>query len=134
MRQTVLFLCPYHAAKSVIAAAYCQCLTVQHGLDLHITSAGTEPNAAVSGAVVEWLRAEGVDVTHHRPRYVSREELAAAFRVISMGCDVSDLAPSGTTVEHWNDVPAPSAHLIAAHDVISTHVERLISELKGVHR
>ena len=133
-RQALLFLCPHNAAKSVITAAYCQRLTTQHGLELHITSAGTEPDAAVSPAVVALLHAEGVDVTHHRPRCVSREELAAAFRVISMGCDVSDLAPSGTTVEHWNDVPAPSAHFIAARDVIYTHVERLICELKGVHR
>jgi arsenate reductase len=134
MRQTILFLCPHNAAKSVIAAAYCQRLTTQHGLELHITSAGTEPDAAVSPSVMEFLRAEGVDVTHHRPRCVSREELAAAFRVISMGCDVSDVAPPGNTVEHWNDVRAPSEHLIAARDVIYTHVERLICELKGVHR
>jgi hypothetical protein len=79
------------------------------------------------------LRVEGVDVTNYRPRCVSREELAAAFRVISMGWDVSDLAPPGPIVEHWNDVPAPSEHLIAARDIIYTHVERLISELKGLH-
>jgi arsenate reductase (thioredoxin) len=129
MHQTILFLCPHNAAKSVIAAAYCQRLVMQHGLELHITSAGTEPDAAVSPAVAALLRADGMDVTQHRPRYVSREELATAFRVISMGCDVSDLAPPGTIVEHWNDVPTLSEHLIAARDVIYTHVERLICGL-----
>ena len=132
MRQTILFLCPHNAAKSVIAAAYCQRLAVQHGLELDITSAGTEPDAAVSPAVAAMLRAEGVDVTNHRPRSVNREELAAAFRVISMGCDVSDLALPETMVEHWNDVPPPSEHLIAARDVIYTHVERLIGKLEGL--
>jgi arsenate reductase len=131
MHQTLLFLCPHNAAKSVIAAAYCRQLVAQHGLDLDVTSAGTEPDAAVSPAVAELLRTEGLDVAHDRPRAVSREELAAAFRVITMGCDVGDLAPPGTIVEHWNDVPSPSQDLIAARDRISTHVEQLIAELKG---
>jgi arsenate reductase (thioredoxin) len=131
MPQTLLFLCPHGAAKSVIAAAYCRRLVAQHGLDFDVTSAGTEPDAAVAPAVVELLRTEGLDVAHEQPRAVSREALAAAFRVISMGCDVSDLAPPGTIVEHWNDVPSPSQDLIAARNRISTHVEQLIAGLLG---
>jgi arsenate reductase (thioredoxin) len=134
MPETLLFLCPHGAAKSIMAAAYCRQLVAQHGLDLDVTSAGTEPDAAVAPAVVELLRTEGLDVAHDRPRAVSRAELAAAFRVISMGCDVGDLAPPGTIVEQWNDLPSPSQDLIAARDVIYAHVERLISELKGLHR
>jgi arsenate reductase (thioredoxin) len=131
MHQTLLFLCPHNAAKSVIPAAYCRQLVAQHGLDLDVTSAGTEPDAAVSPAVAELLRTEGLDVAHDRPRAVSREELAAAFRGISMGCDVGELAPPGTMVEHWNDVPSPSQGLIAARERISTHVEQLIAGLMG---
>src|SRR5262249_27148313 len=83
-----------------------------------------------SPGVVALLHAEGLDVTHHRPRQVTREELGAAFRVISLGCDVHHLAPVGTRVEHWDDVPAPSQHLIQARDAIYAHVERLVEELK----
>jgi arsenate reductase (thioredoxin) len=93
MDQTILFLCPHNAAKSVMGAAYYQRLAGQHGLELHVTSAGTEPGPAISPAVAELLRKEGFCVANYRPRSVSREELAAAFRVISMGCDVSDLSP-----------------------------------------
>jgi len=92
MDQTILFLCPHNAAKSVMAAAYYQRLAGQHGLELHVTSAGTEPGPVIS-PVAELLRKEGFGVANYRPRGVSREELAAAFRVISMGCDVSDLSP-----------------------------------------
>lgn len=134
MPRTILFLCPHNAAKSVIAAAYCQRLAAQHGLDWHITSAGTEPDAEVAPAVVELLRADGLNVADHRPRHVTREELETAFRVISLGCDVSDLAPPGALVEHWNDIPAPSQDLRAARDFISTHVERLMCELIGSTR
>jgi hypothetical protein len=55
--------------------------------------------------------------------------LEAAFRIISMGCDVSQLTPPGTMVEHWDDVPAPSVQLARARDVTYTHVERLVEEL-----
>jgi arsenate reductase (thioredoxin) len=129
MPQTILFLCPHNAAKSVMAAAYCKRLAAQYGLDLHITSAGTEPDAAVSPAVATLLRDEGLEATGYAPRRVSREELAAASRVISLGCDVSELAPPGTTVEHWDDVPPPSTQLRTARDRIYAHVERLVNEL-----
>jgi protein-tyrosine-phosphatase len=130
MYRTILFLCPHNAAKSVLAAAYCQHLAAQCGLEVQVTSAGTEPDATASPDVVALLRTEGLDVAHHRPRHVTREELGAAFRVISMGCDVSHLAPPGTLVEHWDDVPSPSQHLAQARDVIYTYVERLVEELK----
>jgi hypothetical protein len=44
------------------ADAYCRRLAAQHGLELDATSAGTEADEAVSPAVVELLRAEGMDV------------------------------------------------------------------------
>src|SRR5262245_49931460 len=100
MSETILFLCPHNAAKSVLAAAYCQHLAAQGGLAVQVTSAGTEPDATVSPAVVALLRAEGLDVAQHRPRHVTREELGAASRVISLGCDVSHLAPPGAVIEH----------------------------------
>ena len=59
---------------------------------------------------------------------VTREELEAAFRIISLGYDVSQLTPP-STVEHWDDVPALSEQLALARDVIYTHVERLVEEL-----
>jgi hypothetical protein len=76
------------------------------------------------------LRSDGFDVAHHRPRHVTQEELGAAFRIISLGCDVRHLTSPGTVVEHWDDVPAPSQHLSQAREVIYAHVERLVEELK----
>jgi protein-tyrosine-phosphatase len=129
MSRTLVFVCPHNAAKSILAAAYCQHLAAHCGLQVQVTSAGTEPDATVSPGVVTLLRGEGLDVTHHRPRHVTRGELGAAFRIISLGCDVSHLAPPDTRVEHWDDVPAPSQHLTHARDAIYAHVERLIAEL-----
>jgi len=66
MRRTIVFLCPHNAAKSVLAAAYCQHLSAQCGLEVQVTSAGTEPDAAASPDVVALLRAEGLDVVSGR--------------------------------------------------------------------
>jgi protein-tyrosine-phosphatase len=129
MKPTILFLCPHGAAKSVLAAAYCQQLATQHGLDWHISAAGTEPDATVAPAVAALLASEGLDVSHHLPRHVTTAELATAQRIISLGCDVSDLAPPQAKIEHWDDVPPPSQALHAARDLIYARVERLVTEL-----
>jgi arsenate reductase (thioredoxin) len=124
--RTILFLCPHNAAKSVIAAAYCERLAAERGLALRATSAGTDPDPGVSPDVAGALLAEGIDVRAHRPRRVTAEELAGASRVVSLGCDLGDIAPPGLVVEHWDDVPSPSADLTGARAVIAAHVRRLV--------
>jgi protein-tyrosine-phosphatase len=130
MRHTLLFLCPHGAAKSVIAAAYCQQVADQYSLDVQATSAGTEPSAQVSPAVVELLQAEGINVANNIPQLVTTEALMAASHVISLGCDLDNLLPPGTLVERWDDVPLPSQDLAAARDSIYAHVEQLINNLR----
>jgi len=130
MNNQIVFLCPHGAAKSVIAAAYCRQLADQWGVPLHATSAGTEPDAEVAPAVVALLRAEGIDVADQRPRRVTPEELAAASYIISLGCDLDDLARPGMVIEHWDDVPPPSQNLLATRDRIRAHVEQLVVAIK----
>jgi len=55
-RGPVLFLCPHNAAKSVLAVAEYDRLAQQRGISLRADSAGTEPEAAPSPAVVAALR------------------------------------------------------------------------------
>jgi arsenate reductase len=124
--RTILFLCPHNAAKSVIAAAYCARLAAERGLTLHATSAGTDPDPGVSPGMAAALLAEGIDVRAHRPRRVTAEELIRASRVVSLGCDLGDLAPPGLVIERWDDVPSPSADLTGARAVIAAHVRRLL--------
>ena len=62
----------------------------------------------------------------YRPRRVTAEELASASRVVSLGCDLGDIAPPGLVVESWDDVPSPSADLTGACAVIAAHVRRLV--------
>ena len=128
-RGPVLFLCPHNAAKSVLAVAEFNRLAQQQGVSLRADSAGTEPDAAPAPTVVAALRDEGINVAGHRPRRVTPEDLAAADRVISLGCDVGAVAPPGAAIVSWDDVPPVSRDLEAARSAIRRHVERLVAEL-----
>jgi len=129
MPRTILFLCPHNAAKSVIAASLCARELARRGLNHEVDSAGTEPDAAPAPAVVALLAGEGFDVGAHRPRRVGAGELAGAWKVISLGCDVSSIAPPGLAIEHWNDVPAPSQDLAGARERIGAHVDALVASI-----
>ena len=131
MSQTILFVCPHNAAKSVIAAAFFQNLAERQGLSLHAASAGTEPSPAVPPAVVEVLRGDGIDVADYQPRRVTQEELGTAARVVSLGCDLSEFTLDTVPVEHWDDVPPPSKDLGAACATILARVERLVMDLQA---
>ena len=132
MKPRVLFLCPHGAAKSVIAAAYCQRLAGQYGLDLHISFAGTEPDEALSPAVIIRLEAEGLDVPRQGPRPVTQQDLEQANWIISLGCDIEELAPSGKKVEHWTDVPSPSQDIVGACQSIQNHIAKFMENLSRV--
>ena len=129
--RTILFLCPHNAAKSVMAAAYARQLAAQRGLDLRVETAGTDPASRTSPAVGDALRAEGLDVSTHRPRLVRDDELAAAWRIVSLGCDLGDRSTAGGRVERWDDVPSPSQVLTAARQAIRRHLGRLLDELES---
>ena len=127
--RTVLFLCPHNAAKSVLAAAYFQQLAQERGLALEVTTAGTDPDARTSPAVVAALQSEGIDVSGHRPRLLHDEDLLAAWRIVSLGCELDDRLPGGAPVEHWLDVPPPSQDLAGAQEAIKRHLADFLMEL-----
>ncbi len=129
MSETIVFVCPHNAAKSVIAAAYFQQRADQLGLALRAVSAGTEPSPAVSAAVVEALRTEGIDVAGYQPRRVTPEELTTALRVVSLGSDLQAFAGAPMSIDAWNDVPPPSQDLGTACQAIRARGEQLVMEL-----
>ena len=124
--RTVLFVCLHGSAKSLIAAEYFGRLTAERGLNVHATSAGTEPDPDISPNVITGLLQDGIDVRDRRPRRLTTEDLAKASHVVSFGCDLSELAPPGLPVERWDDVPAVSADFAAARDAIVARLRRLL--------
>jgi arsenate reductase (thioredoxin) len=124
----ILFLCPHNAAKSVLAAAYAKKLAAERGLELIVDTAGTEPGEQVSPAVAAFLRGQGM-VVSSKPRKVTREDVASATHIVSMGCDLSDLPLQGESVAQWNDVPPASVDLVGSWQAIRSRVEDLLNEM-----
>jgi protein-tyrosine-phosphatase len=65
--QTILFLCPHAAAKSVLAMTYFNDLAIRAGLDVAVDNAGTEPDPAINLGVAAFLLDEGFDLTGFVP-------------------------------------------------------------------
>jgi arsenate reductase (thioredoxin) len=126
----ILFVCLHGAAKSVLAAADCERLARSRGLRLTADFAGTEPDADIAPAVAAALRADGVDLGGKKPRRVSREDVAAADRVVAFGCELGGAAPPTVRIDQWTDVPAVSDGLPVARAAIRAHLERLLDEWK----
>jgi arsenate reductase (thioredoxin) len=106
--RSIVFVCLHGAAKSVIAATYLNHLSTERGLNIRAAAAGVEPEPEVPPQVCEGLLREGFDVRHYHPRRVTPEELAAAWRVVSFGCDLGEVASTSLAVERWDDVPLVS--------------------------
>ena len=73
------------------------------------------------------LLAEGIDVRGLRPRRVTREDLAQAWKVVSFGPDLADLLPAGRAVLRWDDVPAVSDGFDAARAAITRRLAEVWS-------
>jgi len=131
MSETVLFLCPHNAAKSVIAVAYFRRLAAEAGLDLVADSAGTDPEDSVWPSVVELLRHDGLDVEDRRPRRLTDRDLAEARLVVSMGCALPAQPGLTPPVERWDDLPLASEDLAAARDAVRRRVEDLVGRLQS---
>jgi arsenate reductase (thioredoxin) len=126
---TILFMCPHGAAKSVLASAYFQRLAKERGLNVHVISAGTDPEPQVAPAVANHLTKNGYDVPVSKPRRVTDSDLSSADVVISIGCDLKDLPTPRGTLMNWDDVPALSEDFARAEEKIRQRVIQLVDEL-----
>ncbi|HET8576278.1 MAG TPA: hypothetical protein VFO18_04210 [Methylomirabilota bacterium] len=129
MERNILFVCLHGAAKSVLAAADCRRVAAERGLAIRTASAGTEPDPELAPSVHRTLTEEGADLAGQKPRRVSRADVAGAWRVVTFGCDLGEVAVPGVPVERWEDIPAVSDGLPAARKAIRARLERLLEEV-----
>jgi arsenate reductase (thioredoxin) len=122
MTDTVLFLCPHGAAKSVLAAALFEHMAVEHGLPLRAMCAGTEPDPEVAPHVRSLLEREGLPLPLDRPQLVTEAMVEAAAWVISLGCARGELPGTPHRWGLWDDVPPPSQDLQGTYTSIQRHL------------
>jgi arsenate reductase len=125
--KTVVFVCLHGAAKSVIAAAELERQARARGVAVRAVALGTEPDPEVAPGAAAGLLAAGIDVRGLRPRRVTREDLAQAWKVVSFGPDLANLLPAGQTALRWDDVPAVSDGFAAAHAAITRRLTEVWS-------
>jgi arsenate reductase (thioredoxin) len=131
MADTVLFLCPHGAAKSVLAAALFERLAAEQGLPLRATCAGTEPDPEVAPHVRALLEREGLPLPLDQPQLVTHAMLDGAAWVIALGCPFDELPGTPRRWEQWDDVPPPSQDLQGAHARIAEHLAVWLAALGG---
>ena len=130
-KSTIVFLCPYGGAKSVIAAAYFNRLAAEQSLPFTgVAAAVEEPYPAVPPRVAEMLEGDGFVVRDFKPRRVEGRDLEGAAKVVSIDCDLTRLDLSGLSVERWDDVPKVSEDPEGSVAAIRRHVAALAGALQ----
>jgi arsenate reductase (thioredoxin) len=130
-KKVVLFVCEHGAAKSVIAAARFNKRAQDKKIPYRAIAKGTDPQEELSEAALKGLQADGLAASPARPERLTAADVAAASRVVTLGCDISKVAPAAHA-ESWADVPPPSQGGYAAtRDAIDRHMDALLAELEG---
>lgn len=130
-RKTVLFLCPYGGAKSVIAASYFNRLISETSLPFVAVAASAEtPYDSVPGPVADLLEQAGFAVRDFKPRRVDSGDIRGAQKIVSIDCDLGAVDLAGAEVERWDDVPKVSEDLAGSAAAIRKNVETLASALR----
>lgn len=126
----VLFVCHHGAAKSVIAAAHCQRLAAERGLELITTSAGLDPDETIPAHVRDGLADDGLHPNFSTPVRVSDAMASRACRVVLLGVSDAEAGLDGVDVVQW-DVPAVSDGYDAARKAIVAKVTALVDEIEA---
>ena len=93
-QKRVIFVCVGNSCRSPMAEGFVRHYAQKMGLHLEVSSAGTRPEGTVNPRAVEAMREVGIDISQHRPRRISPEELLEYDYVITMGCADRGICPA----------------------------------------
>ncbi len=129
--QTIVFVCPYGSAKSVVAARFFNRMATQQGLPYRAVARGITPESTIPPYVREPIRADGFEIgVDETPVLLDSAEIRGASAVVCIMCQLPQ-AQSSLALEsiEWTDVPDVDAGYSAARDKIVEHLSELVSEL-----
>ena len=98
-RETVLFACVENAGRSQMAAAFFNALADPSAA--RALSAGTDPAERVHPAVAQVMRKLGLELGDAPPRHLTRDLVARADVLITMGCGAACPVVPGVPREDW---------------------------------
>ena len=127
-RETVLFACVENAGRSQMAAALFNALAEPSAA--RALSAGTDPAERVHPAVAQVMRELGLELGDAPPRHLTRDLVARADVLITMGCGAACPVVPGVPHEDWplpDPKDEPVERVREIRDQIRARVEALIA-------
>ena len=127
-RETVLFACVENAGRSQMAAALFNALAEPSAA--RALSAGTAPAERVRPVVAQVMRELGLELGDARPRHLTRDLVARADVLITMGCGAACPVVPGVPHEDWplpDPKDEPVERVREIRDQIRARVEALIA-------
>lgn len=94
----IVFVCQKNGGKSQMAAALMRSVA---GPEVHVTSAGTKPGAALNQQSVDSLAEIGVSVGDEHPKQLTPEMIDAADLIVVLGAEARVPATAGVELETW---------------------------------
>jgi len=128
---TVVFVCRYGSAKSVVAARFFNRIAAEEGLPFHAVARGIEPEPVIPPYVREPIRADRFEIgPEEKPVPLDAGETQDAVAVVCIMCKLppGQLAVARQSIE-WTDVPDVSDGYTAARDRILGHMKELMVRL-----
>jgi arsenate reductase len=129
---TIVFVCPFGSAKSVVAARFFNRMATERGLPYRAVARGLTPEATIPAYVREPIRADGFEIgAAERPVRLETGEVKAAATVVCIMCQLpkAQSAVARESIE-WSDVPDVDAGYGPARDRIVAHLNELVGKLR----
>jgi len=126
----ILFVCVENTFRSVLSEAI---FNAHAPIGWHAESAGVQPAEAINPIVVSLLNEIGIELGANKPRLVSPDLVARAWRVITFGC--LDRCPIGAKGKS-EDWPIPGStgknaqELRAIREELERRIFNLIEEIR----
>ena len=125
-RKRILFVCRQNACRTQMASAFAQHLA---GDKLDVSSAGSEPAAAVDADMIRVMQERGIDMAFRLPRSIETAISGGAPAVIvTMGC--GEICPTipGAEVRSW-EVADPAGQPLEVMRQVRDDIEKRVSAL-----
>ncbi|PWJ52538.1 arsenate-mycothiol transferase [Quadrisphaera granulorum] len=131
----VLFVCVRNGGKSQMAAGLMRHAAEQRGLELQVSSAGTQAGDKLNTQSVASLAEVGVDISAERTHQLTDDDVRAADLVVVLGKEAHVEPVDGTPVQVWEtDEPSTRGiegmeRMALIRDDIAARVQELVDRL-----
>ena len=127
--KTVLFVCQYGSVKSSIAREVFRARAAALGVGVSAISRGITPQDHISPALLEHLRADGIDPKRDPLRKLDQDVLSAADIVVLFDTLPADLVRKDAL--DWSAMPSMNQSYDQARAFLDPRIDALLTTLRG---